>query len=136
MTQTQNKHDADDVPVTGAFLSLVHILQASRTRFISETSLATDLGLVEPKDWLERCRDLFFNEFGEQAKMVGVSLNEITFSSLMDLKLDPELLRTAFDDLPLMFTFNPWQHQGKGGIKRVELEAASEQIQQCEQPQG
>lgn len=122
MKKVQDEYDADDVKVTSAFLNLVGILHASRTRYISESNLAKDLGLAEPEDWRTRCENLFFKEFSEQAKLVGLKLNEISFSSLMDLKLDEELNRTNFDVLPLMFTFNPWLDQGKGGIKRVELE--------------
>lgn len=123
---TQNKHDEDDVPVTGAFLSLVKILHSSRTRFIAESVLALDLGTSEPNNWLKRCEDLFYGEFAEQFKLAGLSLNAITFSSLMNLKLDPELGNTPFDDLPLKFAFNPWLGQGQGGIERLKVEVQRE----------
>jgi len=126
MTETQNKNDADDVPVTGPFLSLVKILHSSRTRFIAESFLARDFGRPEPKHWRERCEDLFHHEFSEQFKLAGLSLNAITFCSLMNLRMDPELGNTPFDDLPLKFAFNPWLHQGKGGIKRLEVEVQRE----------
>ncbi len=120
------KTATDDVPVTRAFLSLVHILHASRARFVAESSLAEDLGLPAPRDYMERCKDVFTNEFGDQFTAAGLSLNEITFRSLMNLELDVELLRTKFTDLPLLFAFNPWLHQGKGGIKRLEAKIQSE----------
>jgi hypothetical protein len=126
MTEMQNKHDADDVPVTGPFLCLVKILHSSRTRFIAETRLARDLSRQEPKDWRARCEDLFHHEFSEQFKQAGLSLNAITFTSLLNLRMDPELGNTPFDDLPLKFVFNPWLHQGKGGIKRLEVEVQRE----------
>jgi len=127
MVQTQGRRkmtniDTDDVPVTGLFLSLVKILHSSRIRFICESILAKDLGKQEPKNWFLRCEDLFHHEFAEQFKLAGLSLNAITFSSLMNLNLDPELGNTLFDDLPLKFAFNPWLHQGKGGIKRLRVE--------------
>jgi len=114
--------EADDVPVSGAFLNLVKILQSSRSRFIAESSLAEELGLAAPRDYLARCRDLFFTEFAQQCRSVGLSLNEITFSNLMDLEVDAEIRRTPYSDLPHLFVFNPWLHQGRGGIRRVEPE--------------
>lgn len=118
--------ESDDVPVTSVFLNLVKLLHGSRTRFLAETHIAEDLGLPAPKDYWERCNDLFFNEFGAQFKAAGLSLNEITFRSLMHLELDVEVMRTKFSDLPLLFAFNPWLHMGKGGIKRVEQELQHE----------
>lgn len=109
-----------DVPITGAFLSLVKILQSSRSRFIAESNLANDLDRPHPAHWLERCRDLFFNEFAEQFKQAGLLLNEITFSSLMDLNVDHEVRNTVIADLPTTFVFNPWMGQGKGGIRKIE----------------
>jgi hypothetical protein len=44
----------------------------------------------------------------------------------MHLELDVEVLRTNFTDLPLRFTFDPWLHMGKGGIKRAEQELQRE----------
>ncbi len=109
----------DDVPVTGAFLSLVKILENSRARYIAESNLAEELGRPEPKDWLERCMALFHDEFSEEFKLAGLRLSSITFSSLMDLKIDDEVLKTPISDLPKKFVFNHWIDQGKGGIKNI-----------------
>lgn len=102
---TQNI-ETDDVPVTSAFLSLVHILHNSRGRFIAESSLAEDLGLPATKDYWARCKEVFSKEFGEQFKAAGLMLNEITFRSLMHLELDDEVMRTNLTDLPHRFAFN------------------------------
>lgn len=115
----ENNIETDDVPVTGAFLNLVQILHSSLGRFIAESSLAEDFGMQKPKDYWVRCDDLFYGEFKEQFKRAGLKLNDITFSSFMDLKLDPEMGSTPFEELPLKFAFNPWLGQGKGGIKRL-----------------
>lgn len=115
-----------DVPVTAAFLNLVHILDKSRSVFISDTCLARDLGDEPPLDWDERCRDLFFNRYADSCEKIGLSLNEQTYRALVDLcSTTPEALlkdmnSTQAEDLPTRFIFNPWIGMGRGGVRKID----------------
>jgi hypothetical protein len=122
----ENHTEADDIPVTAAFLNLLQILQSSKQRFIAESALAENMGQPKPEDYWTRCKELFYKEFGTSFSAAGLKLNEITFRGLMHLTVDEELERTLFEDLPRKFAFNPWLHQGKGGIKRLEAEVQRE----------
>lgn len=112
--------ETNNVPVTNAFVSLVYAIQAARTMYINETHLAEELGFAKPEDYFVRCQKLFYVTYVGHVKAIGLRLNEITFRSILDLKLPEEVLTANVEDLPNKFVFDPWLGQGKGGIKPIE----------------
>ena len=104
------------VPVTAGFLSLVTALQSSRAVFLSESALAEDLGLPAPQSSWERVQRYFSNDLTEPLRALGLTQNLITLEALLDLKISPEIMQTDFALLPQRYAFDPWLHQGRGGI--------------------
>lgn len=108
----------DCVPVTSAFLALVSILHASRTIFINEKILAEAIGDPVPDDYMTRCEHVLNKVHGKAAGKIGLSLNKITFKSLMHLTVPEECYKMDYDSLQKTFYFDPWAFQGRGGILR------------------
>lgn len=108
-------NDKDDVPVTAALLSLVGALHGAKQMFLNETTLAEHIGTELPDDYWKRCRALFYGVYAENVKAIGLHANEITFETLMRMKVPPEVMATDFAELPKTFAFNPWL----GGINVV-----------------
>ena len=107
---------SDKVPVTGALLSLISALQASRKTFINESSMADELGLPTPVDWHARCENLFFKTYKEHVSKIGLRLNQQTFEAILRTTITEDVSSTLFDDLPKKFLFDPWAGMGYGGI--------------------
>lgn len=121
--QREMNYESGQVPVTKLFIHLVQLLQGARDHYVSETLVARELDMPVPKDYMERCRDLFSKDFAEAFKATGLSLNELTFMKLMHLELDADVLRTKASDLPILYAFDPWLHQS---ITRLEPELQRE----------
>lgn len=116
------QRNSEEIPVTIELLNLFHIMQKSRSIFISESCIAEGLGLAAPKDWDTRCRELFFYTYAEICDRIGLTRNEVTYIAVCwdfghNAELFKEMNGTSADDLPKRFYFSPW-----GGIKRVAVQ--------------
>lgn len=111
----------DDVPVTGAFLSLVELIHAAREMYRNEMSLAQEMQMAIPEDYLTRCKILFSKTYATYASEIGFKLNAVTFNAIMDMNITDEMRSTELCDLPKKFVFNPWlgHSTGKGGIRHL-----------------
>lgn len=116
----------DEVPVTGPMLSLIKALHSARTLFIHESAMAEELGMEKPQDWGTRCNDLFFKTYAKQIEAMGLRLNRQTYDALMRVQVPEDAWSTVFDELPRLYSFDPWAGQGYGGInKKAEKRGAA-----------
>jgi len=102
--------------VTADFLSLVAALQSSRKAFLHESALAETLGLPAPQSSWVRIQRYFSNDLTAALQALGLQQNLITLEALLRLQISPEIMRTDFAVLPERYAFDPWLHQGLGGI--------------------
>ena len=109
----------DEVPVTGAFLSLALAIHHAKKLYIHESQMAEDLGLEKPEDWFSRCDMLFVKTYAAQADAIGLVRNRQTLEALISLEIPEECMKTETDKLPSMFVFDPWLGMGRGGIRRI-----------------
>lgn len=75
----------------------------------AESNLADHLGTPPPVDFFKRCEDLFSKTYGEQAKKVGLALNQATFEAIIRCEVPEEVLRTDYQELPTTWIFNPYK---------------------------
>ncbi|MBG6083199.1 hypothetical protein [Rubrivivax gelatinosus] len=97
----------DDIPASGGLLSLVQVLRNAAVLYRSETILARAMNLPAPADYLARCEGLFYGQYGELAKQVGLSLNRNTIEAILLGELPDGVLNTAYRDLSQRWVFSP-----------------------------
>lgn len=107
----------DEVPMTPALLSFLHMMQSAKEMFLSERMVTEALDLPDPGDYASRFETLFYTTHAAMADKLGLKRNAITKEAIMWLELDPELGRMSRAELQ-EFVFNPWAYQGRGGIYR------------------
>ncbi len=85
-------------------------------------------------DWISESENYFLHRIGETAKAAGLSLNRATFEALTHVIWPPEVLNTAYPELPNQYVFNPYRglrHATAGEVVlAVKPEAAMKALEQ------
>lgn len=102
-------NDPADVKGSAGLLALMHLLRDSARVYRSETAFAAALGFSGPAPCTERCEVLFFEVYADLAKRMGLTLNRITFRSIFEGRIPPELDRLKPEELAAHYVFNPWR---------------------------
>lgn len=103
-----HKHQ-DDVPASGALISLVQVLRNAAVMFRSESIMAREMALPAPPDYFARCEALFYSTYAHVAQRAGITLNRVTFEAMLNAEMPDAVLHVAYMDLPKQWIFNPYR---------------------------
>lgn len=113
--------NTDNIPLTGAILSLIVSLQSYRRAFIHEAIICDDLNLPRQGNHMDKCKNIFFHDYKRYALASGLQLNESTFKSMMRTNVTDELLQVPTEDLPNLYAFNTFSGVIKLDDKKPKL---------------
>ena len=102
------KHE-DDVPASGALISLVQVLRNAAVLYRSESIMAREMAMPAPLDYFARCEDLFYTTYAHVAQRAGIALNRVTFEAMLSAEMPDAVLHVAYKDLPKQWVFNPYR---------------------------
>lgn len=119
---TGRKPPSSAVPLTEQILALIIAIQQAGKASVTEVILreALRLPLDTKPDWVA-CAKAVFDAYAPH--IPGIDQNAITFEAMLRCQIPEQVRRTAYTDLPVRFSFDPWAGMGYGGI--VEREASA-----------